>query len=87
MKSGQSIVLSVHGDQQIGGGGGQEASAQGRRVGDRLEVIHPSGNREIALERIENAEAAQINVAPGNGHRVWIPLPANLPGALLARFV
>ena len=56
-------------------------------VGDRLEVIHPSGNREIALERIENAEAAQINVAPGNGHRVWIPLPANLPGALLARFV
>ena len=26
-------------------------------------------------------------VAPGNGHKVWIPLPAELPGAMLARFV
>ena len=56
-------------------------------VGDRIEVIHPSGNREITLERMENAETAPMSVAPGNGHRVWIPLPANLPGALLARFV
>ena len=56
-------------------------------VGDRIEVIHPSGNREISLERMENAEATPISVAPGNGHRVWIPLPVELPGALLARFV
>ena len=56
-------------------------------VGDRIEVIHPSGNREITLERMENAETAPMTVAPGNGHRVWIPLPADLPGALLARFV
>lgn len=56
-------------------------------VGDRIEVIHPSGNREITLERMENAETAPMSVAPGNGHRVWIPLPADLPGALLARFV
>lgn len=56
-------------------------------VGDRLEVIHPSGNREVTLERMENAETAPMSVAPGNGHRVWIPLPADLPGALLARFV
>ena len=56
-------------------------------VGDRLEVVHPSGNREVMLEHMENAECAAVSVAPGNGHRVWIPLPAELPGALLARFV
>ena len=56
-------------------------------LGDRLEVIHPSGNFELELGRMENAEHVAIPVAPGNGHRVWIPLPAELPGALLARFV
>ncbi|MFB0935429.1 MAG: tRNA 5-hydroxyuridine modification protein YegQ [Propionivibrio sp.] len=56
-------------------------------VGDRLEVIHPSGNFEVVLEGMESGEGAPMTVAPGNGHRVWIPLPRELPGALLARFV
>jgi putative protease len=56
-------------------------------VGDRIEVIHPAGNFEVALQRIETADGAAIGVAPGNGHRVWIALPAELPGAMLARFV
>ena len=56
-------------------------------VGDRLEIIHPTGNRQLALERMQHIDGAEIRVAPGNGHRVWIPLPAELPGALLARFV
>ena len=56
-------------------------------VGDRIEVIHPTGNFEITLARIENADHAPIEVAPGNGHVVWVPLPQELPGALLARFV
>lgn len=56
-------------------------------LGDRIEVIHPSGNTEITLTRIENADGQPIEVAPGNGHRVWIPLPRELPGALLARFI
>ena len=56
-------------------------------VGDRIEVIHPTGNFEVTLARIENADGAPIEAAPGNGHRVWIPLPQALPGALLARFV
>jgi len=56
-------------------------------VGDRIEIIHPSGNRELALKRMETADGAPLSVAPGNGHRVWIPLPAELPGAMLARFV
>ena len=56
-------------------------------VGDRIEVIHPSGNLELRVERMENMDGAPIAVAPGNGHRVWIDLPRELPGALLARFV
>ena len=56
-------------------------------VGDRIEVIHPSGNFELTLARIENAAGAALAVAPGNGHRVWIPLPRDLPGAMLARYV
>jgi len=56
-------------------------------VGDRIEVIHPSGNFEVALERMESGDGAPLSVAPGNGHRVWIPLPTELPGAMLARFV
>ena len=56
-------------------------------VGDRIELIHPSGNFEITLERMIKADGTATHVAPGNGHVVWIPLPAELPGALLARFV
>ena len=60
-------------------------------VGDRIEVIHPSGNFEVALERMENSDGAAVNVAPGSGHRVWIALDstlaAELEGAMLARFV
>ncbi len=56
-------------------------------VGDRLEVIHPSGNFTLTLERLENADGQAIRIAPGDGHRVWLPLPDYLPDAMLARFL
>lgn len=56
-------------------------------IGDRLEVVHPSGNLDLVIERMENAAGEPLSVAPGNGHRVWIPLPRELPGALLARYL
>jgi putative protease len=56
-------------------------------VGDRLEVIQPAGNREFILPRMENKGGMAINVAPGSGHRVWIPFPGAWQGAMLARFV
>jgi U32 family peptidase len=56
-------------------------------LGDRLELIHPSGNREFVLARLENALGAPLGVAPGNGHRVWIDLGDDMQGAMLARFV
>jgi len=56
-------------------------------LGERIEVIHPSGNFEFILERMENGNAEAISVAPGNGHLVWVPLPSALPGAMLAKFI
>ena len=71
-----------------GGRGLAEIEVKNRfSVGDRIEVIHPSGNFEMLLARMENADGAPLGVAPGNGHRVWVPLPVELPGAMLARFV
>jgi putative protease len=56
-------------------------------VGDRLEIIHPAGNTDHELTRMENAEGQAIEVAPGSGHTVWLPLPASSVGAFVARYV
>ncbi|GHD71440.1 tRNA 5-hydroxyuridine modification protein YegQ [Vogesella fluminis] len=53
-------------------------------VGDRVEIIHPSGNRTVELTAMtRNGEAA--SVAPGNGVKVKIPGMAGMERALLAR--
>ena len=56
-------------------------------VGDRLEVIHPAGNQVLTLVSMRSAAGAEANVAPGNGHRVRIPLDQRFAGALLARLL
>ena len=56
-------------------------------VGDRLELILPAGNREVVVTRMENAAGEPVNVAPGSGHRVWLPLPPEAVGAFVARYV
>ena len=56
-------------------------------VGDRLETVHPAGNSEWVLTRLENAAGEAIEVAPGSGHRVWVALPEDRLGAYIARFV
>lgn len=56
-------------------------------VGDRLELVQPGGNRIFALERIEQADGSATPIAPGSGHRVWLPLPADSVGAFVTRFV
>ncbi|WP_046167869.1 tRNA 5-hydroxyuridine modification protein YegQ [Chromobacterium vaccinii] len=56
-------------------------------VGDKLEVIHPSGNRVIELaEMTRNGEVVQV--APGNGMQVRIPGLAGYDGkALITRLL
>jgi len=56
-------------------------------LGDTLEIIHPSGNFDVQLKRMENADAQAITVAPGSGHVVWLPLPESAVGAFVARYV
>nr|WP_315252173.1 tRNA 5-hydroxyuridine modification protein YegQ [uncultured Duganella sp.] len=56
-------------------------------VGDRLEVIHPQGNRDIELTRMLNDDGVEISVAPGSGHFVRIALDPALDRALLARYL
>ena len=56
-------------------------------VGDTLELIHPAGNLDVLLDRMENAEGQPLRVAPGDGHMVWLPLPASSVGGFVARYV
>jgi putative protease len=56
-------------------------------VGDRLEVIHPSGNLILTLERMQAIDGGALEVAPGSGHRVRIALDARYDRALLARLL
>jgi len=56
-------------------------------VGDRLEVIHPSGNHVVTLASMQTGDGNPIDVAPGAGHHVRIPLDARFNHALLARLL
>ncbi|MDO8768343.1 MAG: tRNA 5-hydroxyuridine modification protein YegQ [Burkholderiaceae bacterium] len=56
-------------------------------VGDWLEIIHPAGNHDVQLTRMDNAHGQPIAVAPGSGHTVWLPLPATAVGAFVARYL
>ena len=56
-------------------------------VGDKLEVIHPSGNHIVDLSEMRSMTGDALTVAPGSGHRVRIPLPGNVEKGMIARFV
>ncbi len=57
------------------------------QVGDRLEIIQPSGNQIIELSQIQNSKGKSVFAAPGSGHRVKIPLPCQVKNAFVARFL
>ena len=57
-------------------------------VGDRLEIVHPQGNRTLTLERMETLEGEPIATAPGSGWTVRIPCGGPAPtGGMLTRFL
>jgi putative protease len=56
-------------------------------VGDRIQVIHPSGNFEQQIDVMHGSDGETVGVAPGSGYRVSIPLPPGYSGAFIARFV
>jgi putative protease len=57
------------------------------QVGDKLEIIHPSGNSIIELKEMKNLEGEAVTTAPGSGHRVQIPLKGELTKGMVARFI
>lgn len=57
------------------------------QVGDKLEIIHPAGNRIVELKEMRGLEGEEITVAPGSGHRVQIPLQGELAKGMVARFI
>ncbi|HJE30071.1 MAG TPA: tRNA 5-hydroxyuridine modification protein YegQ [Pseudomonas nitrititolerans] len=56
-------------------------------VGDKLELMTPQGNLNLRLAKLENKRGEAIEVAPGDGHTVYLPVPEDveLQYALLMR--
>jgi len=57
------------------------------QVGDKLEIIHPSGNRIVQLTEMKSLEGETLVTAPGSGHRVKIALQGEWAKGMVARFL
>lgn len=55
--------------------------------GDTLELMTPAGNKRFRLEELLDKHGAQVDAAPGSGHRVTLPLDfaTDMTYALLMR--
>ncbi|WP_426099085.1 tRNA 5-hydroxyuridine modification protein YegQ [Providencia sp. PROV200] len=47
-------------------------------VGDSLEMMTPAGNIVFILDALANRKGEAIDVAPGNGHVVYLPIPEDV---------
>ena len=47
-------------------------------VGDHLELMTPAGNFHFDLTNLHNAKGEAIEVAPGDGHTVYVPVPSDM---------
>ncbi|MCG8427785.1 MAG: tRNA 5-hydroxyuridine modification protein YegQ [Chromatiales bacterium] len=56
-------------------------------VGDELELLTPIGNHRFVLEDLQDQNEESVSVAPGSGHKVWMPVPVldGLDKALITR--
>jgi putative protease len=58
------------------------------RVGDRLELMTPSGNHSFVLDRMEDLQGNPMAEAPGGGYRVCLSLPqASVENGLICRYL
>lgn len=56
-------------------------------LGDKLEILHPSGMREIEISIMKNKKDETVEVAQGSGIFVKIPNMQGMEKALLARLI
>lgn len=47
-------------------------------TGDSVELMTPQGNQHFILEHMENNKGQTVRLAPGDGHTVWLALPAGV---------
>ncbi|MDD5057151.1 MAG: tRNA 5-hydroxyuridine modification protein YegQ [Sideroxydans sp.] len=57
------------------------------QIGDKLEIIHPSGNHIVELKEMKNLDGETLTTASGSGHRVRIPLQGDFAQGMVARFL
>ncbi|WP_312306672.1 tRNA 5-hydroxyuridine modification protein YegQ [Pulveribacter sp.] len=89
-ETGNSVLQRAHFVGEVRGfaDGMAEVETKNRfSVGDTLEIIHPSGNRQIELKEMFNLDGAPVQVAQGSPIRVRIPLDGPAEGALIARLL
>ena len=51
-------------------------------VGDELELLTPAGNHSFRLESMRRDDDTDLQLAPGDGWEVRIPVPASVSSAL-----
>lgn len=51
-------------------------------LGDEVELMNPAGNHVFHLDALQDRHRLDIQVAPGTGHQVWIPLPVDVPAEM-----
>ncbi len=57
-------------------------------VGDRLQLVTPQGNQDVVVEHLEDIQGNTMEVAPGSGYSVRLPLPqAANEQSLLAKYL
>ncbi|AJE19586.1 tRNA 5-hydroxyuridine modification protein YegQ [Azotobacter chroococcum] len=81
----QQFVGELTGERR---GGLAEVQVKNRfALGDRLELMTPQGNLNFRLEALENKRGERAEVAPGDGHTLYLPVPegVDLEYALLMR--
>ena len=47
-------------------------------VGNHLELMTPAGNFHFDLGMMHNAKGEAVDVAPGDGHTVYVPVPMEM---------
>ncbi len=56
-------------------------------IGDKLEILHPSGTKVIELQEMKDKSGAQVAVAAGSGVYVRVPGMSGMEKALIARII
>ncbi len=55
-------------------------------TGDFMELVTPAGNRSFRLEDMSDEEGARMEIAPGSGYVVKIPMPAEVAPDMVDEF-